>query len=250
MAFNDPFATAQNSAQSRAVEMDAGLRSYMLKIYNYMASALALTGIVALFTANNNAMLQLLYKVNEDGQVVGQSGLGMIVMFAPLIMVFVMGMGQNRMSMTALQGCFWGFATLMGLSLSSVFLMYTGTSIARVFFITAATFGGMSLYGYTTKKDLSGFGSFLMMGLIGLILASIVNIFLQSSALQFATSVIGVLIFVGLTAYDTQKLKAMYYQLAGSTEAMARASIMGALSLYMDFINIFLYMLRFFGDRR
>jgi uncharacterized protein len=250
MAFNDPFATAQNRAGARAVEMDAGLRSYMLKIYNYMASALALTGVVALFTANSQAMLQAMYRVNENGQVVGQSGLGMVVMFAPLGLVLLMSFGQNRLSIPALQAAFWGFATLMGLSLSSVFLMYTGTSIARVFFITAGTFGAMSLYGYTTKKDLSGFGSFLMMGLIGIILASIVNMFLHSSALQFATSVIGVLIFVGLTAYDTQKLKTMYFQLAGYGDAMARASIMGALSLYMDFINMFLYMLRFFGDRR
>lgn len=250
MAFNDPFATAQGRAATRAVEMDAGLRSYMLKIYNYMASALALTGIVALFTAQSEAMLRLFYQVNESGQVVGTSGLGLLVMFSPLIMVLVMSFGQMRLSVSALQACFWGFATVMGLSLSSIFLMYTGESIARTFFITAGTFGAMSLYGYTTKKDLSGFGSFLMMGLIGLIIASIVNIFLASSALAFATSVIGVLIFVGLTAYDTQKLKAMYYQVAGYGDALARVSIMGALSLYMDFINIFLYLLRFFGDRR
>ena len=250
MAFNDPFATAQNQAQTRAIEMDAGLRSYMLKIYNYMASALALTGVVAMFTANSAAMQGALYRTNEMGQMVGQSGLGLLVMFAPLVMVLVMSFGQNRLSVTGLQACYWGFATLMGLSLSSVFLMYTGESIARVFFITAATFGGMSLYGYTTKRDLSGMGSFLMMGLIGLIIASVVNIFLKSSALSFATSVIGVLIFVGLTAYDTQKLKTMYYQLVGTGEMMAKASIMGALSLYMDFINIFLYMLRFFGERR
>lgn len=250
MNFTDPFATAQGRAQARAVEMDAGLRAYMLKIYNYMASALALTGVVALFTANNEAMLRLFYQVNEAGQLTGSTGLGLLVMFAPLAMVLAMGFGQMRMSIGALQACFWGFATLMGLSLSNIFLMYTGESIARAFFISAGTFGAMSLYGYTTKRDLSGFGSFLMMGLIGLIIASVVNIFLQSSALAFATSVIGVLIFVGLTAYDTQKLKAMYYQLSGYGDAMARASIMGALSLYMDFINIFLYMLRFFGERR
>lgn len=250
MAFNDPFVTAQAQAQTRAVERDAGLRSYMLKIYNYMASALALTGIVAMFTANSQAMLQLLYKTNEMGQLTGMTGLGWLVAFAPLGMTLVMGFGQNRMSIGSLQACFWGFATLMGLSLSSIFLMYTGESIARVFFITAGTFGAMSLYGYTTQRDLSGFGSFLMMGLIGVILASLVNIWLQSSALAFATSVIGVLIFVGLTAYDTQRLKAMYYQLAGYGDAMAKASIMGALSLYMDFINIFIYLLRFFGERR
>lgn len=250
MAFNDPFATAQAQAQGRAVAMDAGLRAYMLKIYNYMASALALTGIVALFTANSEAMLRLFYATNEMGQLTGMSGLGWIVAFAPLILVMTMSFGANRMSVGTLQATYWGFAALMGLSLSSVFLVYTGESIARVFFITAGTFGGMSLYGYTTKRDLSGFGSFLIMGLIGLILASLVNIFLQSSALAFATSVIGVLIFVGLTAYDTQKLKSMYYQLSGTGEMMAKASIMGALNLYMDFINMFMYMLRFFGERR
>ena len=250
MAFQDPFGATQARVQGSAVEVDAGLRSYMLKIYNYMASALALTGVVALFTANSDAMLRLFYSVNEVGQVTGMSGLGWLVAFAPLAIVLVMSFGQNRMSVVSLQACYWGYATLMGLSLSSVFLLYTGESIARVFFITAGTFGGMSLYGYTTKRDLSGFGSFLIMGLIGVIIASVVNMFLQSSALAFATSVIGVLIFVGLTAYDTQKLKSIYYQLAGHGEAMAKASIMGALNLYLDFINIFLYMLRFFGDRR
>jgi FtsH-binding integral membrane protein len=250
MAFNDPFVTAQNQTQARAVAMDAGLRSYMLKIYNYMASALALTGIVALFSANSPAVLQLMYRTNEAGQMVGMSGFGWIVAFVPLIMAMTMSFGLARMSVGALQATYWGFAAMMGLSLSSVFLIYTGESIARVFFITAGTFGAMSLYGYTTKRDLSGLGSFLIMGLIGLIIASLVNMFLQSSALAFATSVIGVLIFVGLTAYDTQKLKAMYYQVAGTGEMMAKASIMGALNLYMDFINMFMYMLRFFGDRR
>jgi len=250
MAFNDPFATAQTQAHGRAVAMDAGLRAYMLKIYNYMASALALTGIVALFTANSAAMQQMLYRTNEMGQVVGMSGMGWIVAIAPLAMVLTMSFGMNRMSAQTLQAVYWGFAAVMGLSLSSLFLAYTGASIARVFFITAGTFGAMSIYGYTTKRDLSGFGSFLIMGLIGLIIASVVNMFLQSSALTFATSVIGVLIFVGLTAYDTQKLKTMYYQIAGNGEALAKASIMGALNLYMDFINIFIYMLRFFGERR
>lgn len=250
MAFNDPFATAQNQAQTRAVEMDAGLRAYMLKIYNYMASALALTGIVALFTAGSPAMLNALYRTNEMGQVVGQSGLGMLIMFAPLAFVLVMSFGFARLSYTALQACYWGFATVMGLSLSTIFLAYTGESVARTFFITAGTFGAMSLYGYTTKRDLSGFGSFLFMGLIGLIIASVVNIFLHSSPLAFAISVIGLFIFIGLTAYDTQKLKAMYYQLSGYGEMAAKASLMGALNLYMDFINIFLYLLRFAGDRR
>jgi len=249
MAFNDPFATAQTQARARAVEMDAGLRAYMLKIYNYMASGLALTGLVALFAANSPALMQLLYTQNANGAM-GPSGLGLLVMFAPLGFVLAMSFGANRMSFTTLQACYWAFATVMGLSLSSIFLVYTGESIARTFFITAGTFGAMSLYGYTTKRDLTGMGSFLMMGLIGLIIASVVNIFLQSSALGFATSVIGVFIFVGLTAYDTQKLKAMYYQLTGYGDAIAKASLMGALNLYMDFINIFLHLLRFVGDRR
>ena len=249
MAFNDPFATAQTQAQARAVEMDAGLRGYMLGIYNYMSSALALTGIVALFAANSPAVMQLLYTVNENGQA-APSGLGWLVMFAPLAFVLVMSFGINRLSVPALQATFWGFAAVMGLSMSSIFLTYTGASIARVFFITAGTFGAMSLYGYTTKRDLSGMGSFLMMGLIGVILASVVNMFMQSSALHFALSIIGLFIFIGLTAYDTQRLKTMYYTLTSHGEAMAKMSIMGALSLYLDFINMFQYMLHFLAERR
>lgn len=249
MQLRDPFATAQIARQSQAATYDMGLRAYMLKIYNYMASALALTGIVALFAANSPAFLNAIYTVQE-GRVVGMSGLGWIIAFAPLGLVMWMSFGINRMTAGFAQGLFWAFSVVMGMSLTSIFLTFTGESIARAFFVTAGTFGAMSLYGYTTKKDLSGWGSFLIMGLIGLIIASLVNIFLQSSGLAFATSVIGVLIFVGLTAYDTQKLKSIYYQVSGSGEALAKASIMGALNLYMDFINIFLYMLRFFGDRR
>ncbi|NBX04018.1 MAG: Bax inhibitor-1/YccA family protein [Alphaproteobacteria bacterium] len=249
MNFNDPFAAAQQTAQARAVSYDMGLRAYMLKIYNYMASALALTGIVALFAANSPAFIGALYNV-QGGQPVGISGLGYIVMFAPLGLVLWLSFGLNRMSASTAQGIFWAYSVLMGLSMSSIFLVYTGESIARTFFVTAGTFGAMSLYGYTTKKDLTGFGSFLMMGLIGLVIASIVNIFLKSSGLSFAVSALGVLIFVGLTAYDTQKLKNMYYQVAGSSEAMAKASVMGALNLYMDFINIFIHLLRFMGERR
>lgn len=250
MEFRDPFARTNtvDYAQSRATSVDQGLRSYMLRIYNYMASALALTGIIALFAANSPAFVQALYTV-QDGQATGVSGLGWLVMLAPLGMVLWLSFGINRMTATFAQGVFWGYAALMGLSLTSVFLVYTGESIARTFFVTAGTFGAMSLYGYTTKKDLTGLGSFLIMGLIGLIVASLVNIFLQSSGLAFALSVIGVLIFVGLTAYDTQKLKHMYYQIGGG-EALAKASVMGALTLYLDFINIFLHLLRFMGERR
>jgi FtsH-binding integral membrane protein len=250
MEFRDPFAkAAQVHGEARAVERDAGLRAYMLKIYNYMASALALTGIVALFTANNPAMMQAFYNI-QDGRVMGFSGLGYLVMFAPVGLVLWLGMGIQRMSASTAKGIFWVYSVLIGLSLSSIFLTYTGESIARAFFVTAGTFGAMSLYGYSTKRDLTGMGSFMIMGLIGLLLASLVNIFLHSSALNFATSVLGVVIFVGLTAWDTQRLKAMYFQLSGYGDEMAKASIMGALSLYMDFINIFMYLLRFMGDRR
>jgi FtsH-binding integral membrane protein len=249
MEYRDPFAAANLGAQSRAAAYDLGLRAYMLKIYNYMASALALTGIVALFAGNSPAFINALYNV-QDGHVVGMSGLGWLVALAPLGFVLWLSMGINRLSAPAAQAIFWVYSGVMGLSLSSIFLMYTGESIARTFFVTAGTFGAMSLYGYTTKKDLTGMGSFLMMGLIGIILASIVNIFLASSGLNFAISVLAILIFVGLTAYDTQKLKHMYYQLGSGTEALAKASIMGALTLYLDFINIFIYMLRFMGERK
>ncbi len=251
MAYRDPFAkvSTANYTQSQAVGYDAGLRAYMLKIYNYMASALALTGITALFAANSEPVLSALYAV-QDGRIVGMSGLGWLVAFAPLGMVLWLSFGINRMSTAMAQGLFWVFSVVMGLSMTSIFLMYTGESIARAFFITAGTFGAMSIYGYTTKRDLSGFGSFLIMGVIGLLIASIVNIFLGSSQLSFIISAAAVLVFTGLTAYDTQKLKAMYYQLAGQSEAIAKASIMGALNLYMDFINIFIHLLRFIGDRR
>jgi len=249
MEYRDPFATAQSGTQSKAAAYDLGLRAYMLKIYNYMASALALTGIVALVAANSPAFVNALYNV-QGGQVVGMSGLGWVVAFAPLGLVMWLGFGINRLSVSAAQGVFWAYSVMVGLSLTSIFMVYTGESIARTFFVTAGTFGGMSLYGYTTKRDLSGFGSFLMMGLFGIIIASVVNMFMHSSALGFAVSVLGVLIFVGLTAYDTQKLKSMYYYVAGNSEAMAKSSIMGALNLYMDFLNIFLHLLRFMGDRK
>lgn len=249
MEYRDPFAAARNAAQTKAASYDLGLRAYMLKIYNYMASALALTGVVAMLAASSEAFMGALYNVSPSGHM-GMSGFGMLVAFAPLGLVLWLSFGINRMNTATAQLIFWAYAGLIGLSLSSIFLVYTGESIARTFFITAGTFGAMSLYGYTTKKDLSGMGSFLMMGLIGLIIASVVNMFMASSALNFAISVGGVLIFVGLTAYDTQKLKSMYYQVAGNSEAMAKASIMGALNLYMDFINMFMYLLRFFGDRK
>ncbi|MBL4614227.1 MAG: Bax inhibitor-1/YccA family protein [Magnetovibrio sp.] len=230
---------SRTSSQAGAMEIDQGLRAHMLKVYNYMASGLALTGIIALLTASSDTMMQVIFG----------SPLQWVVMLAPLGFVLVLSFGINKLSTTAAQGLFWAFAAVMGLSLSSIFLMYTGTSIARVFFISASMFAGMSLYGYTTKRDLSGFGSFLMMGVIGLIIAMVVNVFLASSALEFIISAAGVLIFVGLTAYDTQKIKSIYSEFDDSAVA-AKKAIMGALTLYLDFINLFMMMLRLFGDRR
>jgi uncharacterized protein len=241
------------AAQGTAAQVDSrdmGLRAYMLKIYNYMASALLLTGIVALFSSQSPAILGALYQLNEFGQPVAVAPLGYVMMFAPLVAILALSFGIQRMSVPMAQACFWGFAVIMGVSMASIFLVYTGESIARTFFITAGTFGAMSIYGYTTKKDLTGWGSFLFMGVIGLIIASVVNMFLHSSGLAFAISAIGVLVFTGLTAYDTQKLKQMYYVMANQGDALAKASIMGALNLYLDFINLFIMLLRFVGDRR
>ena len=222
------------------VARDAGLRSYMLKVYNYMASGVLLTGIVALLFANSSIGQSIM---------VGGGALRWVIVFAPLGFVFAMSMGVNRFTTSTLQMLFWAFAFVMGLSMSTVFLVYTGTSIAQTFFAVAAAFMGLSLYGYTTKKDLSGFGTFLIMGVIGLFVAMIINMFLQSPAMQLAISAIGVLIFAGLTAYDTQKIKSMYAYVAG-TEMMGKTAIMGALQLYLDFINMFTFLLSFMGDRR
>ncbi|GAK71434.1 Bax inhibitor-1/YccA family protein [Agrobacterium rubi] len=231
----------QGRVQSGAM-IDEGLRTYMLKVYNLMALALVITGVASFATytlaVTNPAFAQLLYG----------SPLKWVVMFAPLGLVLFLSFRIQNMSVGAAQATFWGYAALMGISLSSIFLVYTGQSIVQTFFITAASFGALSLYGYTTKKDLSGMGSFLIMGLFGLIIASIVNIFLQSSAMGFAISAIGVLIFAGLTAYDTQKIKEMYFD--GDDVATAgRKAIMGALTLYLDFINLFMFLLQFLGNR-
>lgn len=241
--------SSNSGARSGAVEVDAGLRAYMLQVYNYMASALILTGLVSYFASQSEAFMQMMVVQKADGAY-GMSPLAWIVALAPLGVVFFLGARIGRMSFNAAQGWFWGFSVLMGLSLYYIFAVYTGASIARVFFITAGTFGAMSIWGYTTQKDLTGFGSFLMMGVVGIIIASLVNIFLASSALQFAISVIGVLLFTGLVAYDTQKLKSTYYQVAGNVEMAKKTAIMGALSLYLDFINLFVMLLRFFGDRK
>lgn len=234
---------AQSPVGARAdAAIDQGLRSYMLGVYNMMAIGLAVTGLAALGTSylamNNPAFAQLMYG----------SPLKWVVMLAPLAAVFFLSFRIERMSVATAQMVFWGYAALVGLSLSSIFLVFTGESIVRTFFITAASFGALSLFGYTTKRDLSAMGSFLMMGLFGLIIASVVNIFLGSSALQFAVSVLGVLIFAGLTAYDTQQIKEMYYE-GDASDAMGRKIVMGALRLYLDFINMFMFLLNFMGNR-
>ncbi len=226
-------------AQARAAEIDVGLRQYMLGVYNYMASAIALTGIVAFAVAQQQQLVATLFG----------TPLVWVAILAPLGFVFALSFGVQRMKASTLQALFWAFAVAMGLSLSTIFLQYTAASIVRVFFITAGTFAAMSLYGYTTKRDLSGLGSFLFMGLIGIIIASVVNLFLWSGALDFAISVIGVLVFVGFTAYDTQRIKELYLE-ADSSEVATKKSVMGALSLYLDFINLFIMLLRLFGGRR
>ena len=245
--FNKVKATTKST-----VVMDEGLRAYMLKVYNYMATGVLLTGIIALLSFKMSVV------TDASGAITGFTGLGnallfsglkWIVMLAPLGIVLYMSFGINKMSAAKAQSVFWIFAALMGLSLSWILLVYTGVSVARVFFITSATFGAMSIYGYTTKRDLTKLGSFLMMGLIGIIIASLVNIFLKSSMMHFVISILGVLIFVGLTAYDTQKIKNMYAA-SDTGELMGKKAVMGALTLYLDFINLFIMLLRLFGQRR
>ena len=232
--------------------IDEGLRAYMLKVYNYMTTGLLLTGLVAYFFGKASIV------TGEMGQIVGVTSIGALlfgsplkwgVMLAPLGFVFYLSARIKKMSVSSAQITFWIFSAIMGLSLASIFIVYTQASIARVFFISSGTFAAMSLYGYTTKKDLTKLGGFLFMGLIGIIIASLVNLFFQSSALHFAISVIGVLVFVGLTAYDTQSIKNMYY--AGDSESVGgKKALMGALRLYLDFINLFIMLLLLFGQRR
>ncbi len=225
-----------------AAAVDEGLRSYMLRVYNYMGIGLVVTGTVAYFF-NQWAMSS-----QANAELVYGSPLMWVLALAPLAFVLVLSFGINRLSASTAQLLFWVFTAVMGLSMSSIFTVYTDASIAKVFFISAATFGAMSLYGYTTKRDLTGMGNFLMMGLIGLIIAMVVNIFMQSSMLEFAISAVGVLIFVGLTAYDTQKVKESYDEGYGA-EVLQKTAVMGALSLYLDFINLFMMLLRLFGNR-
>jgi len=246
------------------VAVDEGLRAYMLRVYNYMAGGVFLTGIVAYLaftqavtmdpalaakTAGGVALLKRGMYLTPFGMALFVSPLKWLVMLAPLGFVFFLSFRIYQMSVSAAQWTFWLFAAVMGLSLSTIFLVFTGQSITQVFFVTAAAFGGLSLYGYTTSKDLSGWGSFLIMGVIGIVIAGLVNLFLQSSALQFAISVIGVLVFAGLTAYDTQQIKDNYYTVAGNAAAASKAAIMGALNLYLDFIYMFTMLLQLFGNR-
>jgi FtsH-binding integral membrane protein len=211
----------------------------MLSVYNYMSSGVLLTGIIALLFARSGMAQEVMF---------GPGILKYVIMFSPLAFILVMNFGINKLSTFALQACFWGFAAIMGLSMSTIFLVYTETSIAQTFFATAAAFAGLSLWGYTTKKDLSGFGTFLIMGVVGLLVASVINMFMQSGVMSMVISFVGVLLFAGLTAYDTQKIKSMYAHVAG-TDMMGKTVIMGALNLYLDFVNMFQFLLSFMGSR-
>ncbi|ANM12645.1 MULTISPECIES: Bax inhibitor-1/YccA family protein [unclassified Rhizobium] len=235
----------QSRAQTGEM-IDQGLRAYMLKVYNLMALGLAITGVAA-YLGFNFAVQD--GQLTQFGVLLFQSPLRWVVILAPLAAVFFLSFRINSMSVAAAQTTFWVYAGLVGLSLSSIFLVYTGQSVVQTFFVTAASFGALSLYGYTTKRDLSAMGSFLVMGLFGLIIAMIVNAFLASSAMQFAISVIGVLIFAGLTAYDTQRIKELYLE-ADDVTVAGRKAIMGALTLYLDFINLFMFLLQFMGNRK
>jgi FtsH-binding integral membrane protein len=239
----DPRLAAFRGQAPAQAGYDAGLRRYMLSIYNYMASGVLLTGIVALLVYSTPALFAVFFN-----EICRPTILGWAAMLSPLGIILAMNFGLNRMSEATLKSLFWGFAALMGVSMSTIFARYTGASIAQTFFVTAASFGALSLYGYTTKKDLSAFGRFLFMGLIGILIASIANMFIQSSALQLAVNILGVLIFAGLTAYDTQRLREMYYQVAG-TEFAGKFAVMGALTLYLNFINLFQFLLSFMGNR-
>jgi len=236
--------------QARAdMAVDAGLRAFMLGVYNKMALGLVVSGAIAWAFGNVPALQQLLFTVTPDGRLAGVTPLYFVVAFAPLVLLLGSGFAMKNPTARGTGMLYWAVVALIGASLSSIFLRYTGGSIAQTFFVTAAAFGALSLFGYTTKKDLTGFGSFLIMGLFGLIIASIVALFFQSPALIFAINVLGVLIFAGLTAYDTQRLKLTYYQLGGNANAMGVATNFGALSMYLNFINLFQFLLHFMGNR-
>ena len=243
MSNYDSNAAIPDATADHASAVGAGLRDHMLWVYNYMALGVGLTGVVAmLFAPYARDVL-----INQSGT--GMSGLGWIITLAPLGFVMVLSFGINRLATSTAQLLYWAFAVVMGLSMSTIFITYTNTSIAQAFFAAAAAFAGLSLYGYTTKRDLIAFGTFLIMGVVGLIIASLINMWVQSTSLMWAISALGVLIFAGLTAYDTQRLKASYSQMRG-TEWAGKMVILGALQLYLDFINMFLFLLRFMGNNR
>ena len=238
------FETTKTQAQTI---VDEGLKDYMLKVYNFMAGGLAVTALAA-FLCLNTPLIRIFFSVNAAGQV-NMSALGWLILFAPLIMVFAFSWVLNRGTTQQIQMVFWGFSAVMGLSLTPTLLAYTGASVARIFLITAAMFGSMSIYGYTTKKDLTSMGSFMIMGVWGIVIASIVNIFLASPGLSYAISILAVIAFTALTAYDTQKIRQIYMSYDDG-DTLTRKAIAGALELYLDFINMFLALLRLFGDRR
>ncbi len=238
------FETTKTQAQTI---VDEGLKDYMLKVYNFMAGGLAVTALAA-FLCLNTPLIRIFFSINAAGQV-SMSALGWLILFAPLIMVFAFNWVLNRGTTLQIQMVFWGFSAVMGLSLTPTLLAYTGASVARIFLITAAMFGSMSIYGYTTKKDLTSIGSFMIMGLWGIIIASIANIFLASPGLSYAISILTVIAFTALTAYDTQKIRQIYMSYDDG-DTLTRKAIAGALELYLDFINMFLALLRLFGDRR
>ena len=253
MAFSPDYRAYPTQSATTTAVLDAGLRAYMLRVYNWMSSGLLLTGIVAYAIAHTGAMdaFYPLVQTASGRLVRSPTLLAYAAMFAPLAFVLVISFGVNRLSTSAVQALFWAFCAAMGASLTNIFLIYTHDSIVRVFFITAATFAATSVYGYTTKADLSKMGSFMMMGLFGIIIAGLVNIFLQSSALQFAISLIGVVVFTGLTAWDTQRIKADYVQFAYAegNELAAKRGVYDALSLYLNFINLFMSLLQILGVR-
>ena len=239
--WSDPRTTAVPRAATGAREaaFDAGLRSYMLSVYNYMASGVLLTGIVAMLFVNTAFGLSML----------ANPAIRLVLMIAPLGVVLAMSFGVNRMSESTIKTLFWVYAVLMGVSLSSILLVYTGSSVAQTFFATAVAFGSLSLYGYTTKRDLAPFGAFMMMAVFGLIAAMLINMFVKSSGMELIISAVGVLLFAGLTAFDTQRIKSGYFAVRGTAYA-GKSAVMGALTLYLDFINMFLFLLRFMGNQR
>lgn len=241
MDFSRYGVAAQSKTNNKTLSYDQELRDYMLGVYNNMALGLAITGIIAFVVSSSPSLMMALY---------GNQAIRFIMFLAPLALVFTLSFKIHSLSFSAARTIFFAYSALIGVSIAGIFLVYTGTSIARTFFITASVFGGMSIYGYTTKKDLTAFGSFLFMGLLGIIVLMLFNFFFESSALDFVINLVGLAVFIGLTAYDTQKLKALFYQFGSRSSQAQKVGLMGALSLYMDFINIFLFLLNFLGDRR